>query len=88
MTFAEFTSRVKQEPRGVVLLEGRQAIPASYAAQAQSLAARLSSFRIPRFMGNLARAEGHRNKPEIHAGLRRTRTSPFTTATATRSSRC
>jgi hypothetical protein len=56
MTFSEFTALVDAHPGGVVLLEGRRTLPATAAAQATNLAARLAnSFTRLRFRsGNAA----------------------------------
>lgn len=57
MTFSDFTSLVIQNPDGVVLLEGRRAIPEDCAKHAHELAASLAS-RFPSLRFRSGNAEG------------------------------
>jgi len=57
MTFSEFTSLVAQNPKGVVLLEGRRAIPEADALEAQRLARSLA-IRFPELRFRSGNAEG------------------------------
>lgn len=57
MTFSEFTSLVALNPNGVVLLEGRRAIPGDFARYAHDLAAGLAS-RFPALRFRSGNAEG------------------------------
>jgi hypothetical protein len=57
MTFSEFTLLVTDHPDGVVLLEGRRAIPHDAAMQAQGLASSLA-LRFPRLRFRSGNAEG------------------------------
>jgi hypothetical protein len=57
MTFTEFESLVSQTPDGVVLLEGRRAIPADDARLAESLATSLAR-RFPKLRFRSGNAKG------------------------------
>ncbi|WP_185819401.1 hypothetical protein [Chlorobium phaeovibrioides] len=57
MTFSEFTLLVMNNPDGVVLLEGRRAIPDDYVKHAHDIAASLAS-RFPTLRFRSGNAEG------------------------------
>jgi hypothetical protein len=57
MTYAEFKSMVAQAPDGVVLLEGRRAIPDDHARKAESLARHLAT-EFPALRFRSGNAEG------------------------------
>ena len=57
MTFSEFSSLVTDNPEGVVLLEGRRAIPDNAATQAEGLARSLA-LRFPKLRFRSGNAEG------------------------------
>lgn len=57
MTFADFSRLVAAQPDGVILLEGRRAIPADAADQARAVARRLAT-RFPSLRFRSGNAEG------------------------------
>jgi hypothetical protein len=57
MTFSEFTALVSNAPDGVILLEGRRAIPAETAAKAEAVA-RLLARHFPQLRFRSGNAEG------------------------------